>query len=363
MMRDWLDSVNGEPLPWLLERDVQNPGVRYFALRDLLDQPADDPAVIEAQQAVMSTGPVPAIVAAQEKEGYWVKPGAGYNPKYRSTVWSVIMLAQLGADGEDPRVRKAGDYILDHGLAANGAFSATGRPSGAVHCLGGNLCAALLDLGWLGDERLQRALEWEARAVTGEGMGPVTERGSSLHFYRSGTCGPGFCCAANNGQPCAWGAVKVMLAFSKLPAEARTPLIQAAMQVGTDFLLSRDPAAADYPMGYSTKPSRSWFKFGFPSFYVTDVLQNLEALVSLGYGADQRLQNAIELVLGKQDRLGRWKMEYSYNGKTWVDIEQKGQPSKWVTLRALRVLKKCGQVDMAHQEFAQTTRGGSPGVV
>jgi hypothetical protein len=105
------------------------------------------------------------------------------------------------------------------------------------------------------------------------------------------------------------------------------------------FLLSHDPALADYPMGYSTKPNRSWFKFGFPIGYITDVLQNLETLTQLGYGSDPRLESALELTVNKADRQGRWKLEYSYNGKTWVDIEEKGAPSKWVTLRALRVLK------------------------
>jgi len=339
-MRNWMTPVNGEPLPWLLEHDSQNPGVRYFALRDLLDRPVDDQEVVAARRALMSTGPVPAILAAQDPEGYWVEPGAGYRPKYRSTVWSVIMLAQLGADGNDPQVRKAGDYLLDHAAASSGAFSVDGTPSLALHCLTGNVITALLDLGWLGDERLSRAMEWEARAITGEGLAPATERDAPLRFYRSGTCGPGFCCSANNRKPCAWGAVKATLALSRLPDEARTPLIRKAIQVSVEFLLGCDPAVADYPTRENTKPSRSWFRFGFPVFYVTDVLQNLEALTALGYGVDPRLGNAIALVLSKQDHLGRWKMEYSYNGKTWLDIEEKGQPSKWVTLRALRVLKR-----------------------
>jgi len=339
-MPNWMTPVNGEPLPWLLEHDSQNPGVRYFALRDLLDRPVDDQEVVAARRALMSTGPVPAILAAQDPEGYWVEPGAGYRPKYRSTVWSVIMLAQLGADGNDPQVRKASDYLLDHAAASSGAFSIDGAPSLALHCLTGNVITALLDLGWLGDERLSRAMEWEARAITGEGLAPATERDAPLRFYRSGTCGPGFCCSANNRKPCAWGAVKATLALSRLPDEARTPLIRKAIQVGVEFLLGCDPAVADYPTRENTKPSRSWFRFGFPVFYVTDVLQNLEALTALGYGVDPRLGNAIALVLSKQDHLGRWKMEYSYNGKTWVDIEEKGKPSKWVTLRALRVLKR-----------------------
>jgi hypothetical protein len=105
-------------------------------------------------------------------------------------------------------------------------------------------------------------------------------------------------------------------------------------------LLGHDPATADYPMGYATKPNRSWFKFGYPIGYITDVLQNLEVLAALGYGPDPRLAHALELLLSKQDRQGRWPLEYTYNGKTWVDVEAKDKPSKWVTLRALRVLKQ-----------------------
>ena len=339
-MHDWMAPVNGEPLPWLLEHDAHNPGVRYFALQELLGHPADDPQVLEARAAVMSSGPVQAILAAQHPDGYWVKPGPGYRPKYRSTVWSLILVAQLGADGSDPRVRKAGNYLLENAIASSGAFSINRTPSMAIPCLNGNLIAALLDLGWLKDERLKRAVEWEARAITGEGVAPATDRNAALHYYRSGTCGPGFCCSANNRKPCAWGAVKAMLAFSKLSEQARTPLVRDAIQVGVDFLLGKDPASADYPTPQDTKPSRSWFQFAFPVFYVTDVLQNLEALTALGHAADPRLRRAVEWVLDKQDELGRWKLEYSYRGKTWVDIEQKGKPSKWVTLRALRVLKK-----------------------
>ncbi len=93
-------------------------------------------------------------------------------------------------------------------------------------------------------------------------------------------------------------------------------------------------------LGYRSKPNRSWFKFGCPIAYVADVLQVLEVVTALGHGADQRLEPALKLLLGKQDAQGRWKMEYTYNGKTWVDVEEKGLPSKWVTYRALNVLTK-----------------------
>jgi hypothetical protein len=336
-----------EVLDWLLEEDTENPGVRYFALTDLLDRPAGDGEVMAARQAVMERGPIPAILAAQNPEGWWEKPGPGYNPKYRSTVWSMIYLAQLGASPADPRVCAGGDYLLDHAIAPNGAFSASGTPAGNIHCLAGNLAAALLDLGFGGDERLQRALDTMARYVTGEGIAPAGEKDAPLFYLKSGTCGPGFRCSANDKLPCAWGAVKVLRALARVPKAERSLAVQSALATTVDFLFSADPATAGYPAGYaelraSDKPSRSWFQFGFPVFYVTDVLQTAEVLTEAGYGDDARLDNTYDLILGKRDSQGRWKLEYSYKGKTWADVEQKGKPSKWVTLRALRVLKRAG---------------------
>jgi len=338
-----LKELNGDPLPWLLEKDVENPGVRYFAFTELLGKDALSPEAKAAHAAVMQTGHVPRFLAAQKPDGFWVTPGPGYAPKYTGTVWSLIFLAQLGADGEHPEIRKACAYVLDHSRAPSSRFSATGTNSGAIHCLEGNLVAALIDYGWLGDERLEEAIEWLARSITGQGMAPSNDREAAVRYLRSGNSGPGFECAANNLLPCAWGAVKAMLALSRIPAVSRSPQVRSAIEVGADFLLGTDPAAADYPMGYSEKPSGSWFKFGFPVGYITDVLQTLEVLTALGYGTDSRLSNALELMLSKQDAQGRWRLEYSnYAGKSWSDIEEKGQLSKWVTLRALRVLHRVG---------------------
>ena len=331
-----------EILDWLLEEDPQNPGVRTFALTDLLDRPQDDPEVVAARRAVMEQGPVPAILAAQDEAGFWEKPGEGYLPKYRSTVWSIIYLAQLGADPLDQRVRAGGEYLLEHGRAKTGVFSLTGTPAGNVHCLAGNLGASLQDLGFGADSRLQEALELMARFVTGEGIAPQGTRGAELVYLKSAACGPGFCCSANNGLDCAWGAVKVLRALARVPVAERTEVIQAALDAAVKFLFSVDPATAAYPAGYSDKPSQSWFRFGFPLFYVTDVLQTAEALTEAGYGGDPRLDATYDYIQSKRDKAGRWKLEYHYTGKTWADVEEKGKPSKWVTLRALRVLKGGG---------------------
>lgn len=331
--------LNGDPMPWLLESDSVNPGVRYFALTKLLDKSENDPEVISARQALMNSGPVPTIFDAQDAEGFWVEPGPGYYPKYRGTVWQIIFLAQLGTDGQDKQVSNGCEYILNHTRSSNGGFSMNARPTGMIQCLQGNLAAALIDLGWFGDDRLAEALDWLARSITGHNIAPAGDKKAPVRYYRSGNSAPGFACSANNHLPCAWGAVKAILALSKVPESERTSEIQSAIEQGLDFLLSHDPALADYPMGYSLKPNLSWFRFGYPIAYVTDVLQNLEVLTALGQGGDQRLIPAINLLVNKQNSDGRWKMEYTYNRKTWVDVEIKGQPSKWVTLRALHVLK------------------------
>ena len=323
-------------LNWLLEK--QNPGVRYLAMRDLLELPEDDPELMLARATAHQEGPIAAVLDAMDPEGFWVKPGPGYNPKYRSTVWAIILLAQLGAHiTQDGRIATGCSYLLDHTLTEFGQFSTSGTPGGTVDCLQGNLCAALLDLG-LEDERLDLAFDWMARSVTGEGVAPLGDKDNPVRYY-AGKCGPDFTCGANNKLACAWGAVKVMLALGKLPAQKRTPQIEGAIAHGIEFLVSGDPADAPYPNGWVCRSSRNWWKFGFPVFYVTDLLQNIEALVSLGLGKDPRLSHSLELIRGKRGPEGRWLMEYDYTGKTWVDFGPKGQPNKWVTLRVMKVLK------------------------
>ena len=338
-MDSWRAGLASDPLPWLLEPDPANPGVRYLALRDLVGLPPDVGEVVAARRQVMRTGPVPAILDAQAPEGYWVKPGPGYAPKYRGTIWSVMFLAQLGADGRDERVRRAAEYVFEHTQAENGAFACNGRVSTSIHCLWGNLTWALLELGYAEDERLARAIDGLARSITGE----------EYDWYRrGGVQGPGFRCSANYDLPCAWGAVRALWALGRVPVDERTPAVGSAIEASARFLLSYDLARADYP--HKERVSSRWFQLGYPMGYVTDVLLNLQALVQVGYGNDPRLRSAVDVVLSKVDGQGRWSLEHHYNGKMWVDVEARGTPSKWVTLRALRVLKRVAWLPSAHKQ-------------
>ncbi|HAX71305.1 MAG TPA: hypothetical protein PK152_04155 [Anaerolineales bacterium] len=334
----WQDQLRGDSLNWLLERDT--PGVRYLALRDLMGLGNDDVELRAARRKAHKEGPIAKVLARMQEEGYWAKPGTGYGPKYKSTVWALILLAQLGAHiREDKRIKTACNYLLDHALTEGGQFSAmtNASPSGTIDCLQGNLLWSLMELG-CDDPRLTSAYEWMARSTTGEGVSPMKDKHASVRYYAY-KCGPNFACGANNKLPCAWGGCKVLLAFGKLPVKQRTPLIKRAIQQGVDFFFTVDPVTANYPNGMAANPSGNWWKFGFPVFYVTDILQIAEALAGLGLAKDKRLANTMRFIREKQNEQGRWLMEYNYTGKTWQSYGKPKTPNKWVTLRALRVLR------------------------
>ena len=325
-MPNYLDRLNADPLPWLLEEDDEQSGVRYYAQRWLLGLDADAPEVRSAQAAVMRSGPVPKILDAQRSEGWW-EPESKLFSKYTSTGWQLIFLAGLGADPDDERVQRAAARVLDQGPAPSGGLSYSGSQSGVIHCANGDLVRALIEFGCLDDARTRAALEWCCDAILGAG---------DPQYRASGTSGPGFGCGVNGKLPCAWGAVKELRARASVPPRRRTKRMRAALDAGVEFLLGHDLASADFPT--DTSISSRWFKFGFPASYSADILELLLALTEAGRVRDARAAPGIELLLSKQDEAGRWSLETTLNGGMIADVEVKGRPSKWVTLRALRVL-------------------------
>ena len=334
----WQNQLRGDSVSWLLEPDL--PGVRYLALRDLVGLSEEDAELKSARKKAHKEGPIAHILSKMNEDGYWQRPGTGYGPKYKSTVWALILLAQLGASVKDDKhIKQACRYYLDHALNPGGQISAmtNNSPSGTVDCLQGNMLWSLMELGY-SDPRMDSAYEWMARTVTGEGVAPMKEKQAPVRYF-AGKCGPTFACGANNKLSCAWGGVKVLLALSRLPVEKRSELIERAIRQGVNFFFSVDPSTAKYPNGWAAKPSGNWWKFGFPVFYVTDILQIAEALVALGFSQDPRLVNTLELIRSKQDEQGRWQLEYNYDGKTWMRFGKMKEPNEWVTLRALKVLE------------------------
>jgi hypothetical protein len=336
----WRNLLRSDSLPWLLKSG--NPGVRYLAMRDLLDLAPDDKKLEIARKSAHREGSIAVVLSHMEEEGYWVRPGPGYTAKYKSTVWALILLAQLGASvREDKRIERACNHLLDH-MCEGGQFTTTtsGAPSGTMDCLQGNLLWSLMEMGYY-DPRMDKAYEWMARTVAGDGIAPMEDRDAPVRYYAYKR-GPNFACGVNGNLPCAWGGVKVMLALSKVPDKRRSPLIKKAIHRGVGFIFGIDPVTAKYPTRDGSKPNRAWWKFGFPVFYVTDLLQLAEVMVNLGYGEDKRLRSTLEMIREKQNERGQWLMEYDYTGRTWLNFGKKKLPNEWVTLRALKVLKMAG---------------------
>jgi len=152
-MSDWRSFLKADPTEWLLEKD--NPSVRYFILTEILNKPENDPKVKEAKDVIMKIGGVPKILAEQNDEGYWETPKRFYTAKYKGTVWQLIILAELGADGKNERIRKACEFIFENsqdressGFSDTSARTGGGRHSGVMPCLTGNMVWSLIRFGY-----------------------------------------------------------------------------------------------------------------------------------------------------------------------------------------------------------------------
>jgi hypothetical protein len=158
--------IDERTIEWLLEKE--NPSVRYFTLTKLLKKSENDKEVPEAKNEIMKTGIVPAILDKQNEAGYWGEPLKFYHNKYKGTVWQLIILAEMGADANNPQIKKACEFILDnsqdtesYGFSVHRSLKGEGgRHNEVIPCLTGNMLWSLIKLGYLDDERIQKGIEW-----------------------------------------------------------------------------------------------------------------------------------------------------------------------------------------------------------
>jgi hypothetical protein len=332
VVSDWKSVLKADPTDWLLEKD--NPSVQYFTLTQILDKPQDSSEVQEAKRDIMVAGVVPKILAKQNAGGYWEEPEKFYTAKYKGTVWQLIILAELGADGQDERVKKACEFILETSQERkSGGFSAWlsvkvggGRYSGVLPCLTGNMVWSLIRLGYLGDPRVKRGVDWIVkyqRFDDGEAYPP------KIWPYEKAT-------SCFGKHSCHMGVAKALKALAEIPAAERSNGVVDTLGRGVEYMLKHHIYKRSHNLSKVSKPG--WLRLGFPLMYQTDVLELLGILTSLGC-KDDRLQEAVDLVLSKQDEKGMWTLENTFNGRFQTSIEQKGDRSKWVTLNALKALK------------------------
>jgi hypothetical protein len=332
-MKDWKSVLKADSTGWLLETD--NPSVRYFALTDILEKSEKESEVKGAKRDIMEAGVVPRILAKQRKEGYWEAPERFYTAKYKGTVWQLMILAELGADGSDERIKKAGEFILQNSQSPeDGAFSIWrstrtrgGRSSGVIPCLTGNMVWSLIRFGYLEDPRVKRGIDWIAAYQRFDDG--VEKKLKDWPYERWEACW--------GRHSCHMGVVKALKALTEIPDEKRSRKVKNTIEEGVEYLFKHHIYKRSHDLQRISKPKG--LRFGFPLMYQTDILEILGILTSLGY-RDKRLQEAVDLVASKQDEQGRWVLESTFNGRFQTNIEQKGKPSKWITLRALRVLKK-----------------------
>jgi len=138
---------------------------------------------------------------------------------------------------------------------------------------------------------------------------------------------------------CHMGVAKSLKGLAAIPAELRTKAIEHKIEELLEYFLAHHIYKKSHDLDQVARPG--WLKLGFPLMYQTDILELLGIFSDLGR-RDARLEEAVAIVQGKQGPDGKWKLENSFNGKMLVTIEKKGQPSKWITYKALKVLKALG---------------------
>jgi hypothetical protein len=333
-METWRSYLHADPMDWLLE--PTNPSVRYITLRDVLGKPETHPEVIQTKQKIMQTGVVPTILEKQKAKGYWEAPERFYTAKYKGTVWQLIILAEHFANEADSRIRNACEFILANsqdtesgGFAYNrSATKGGGRHSEVIPCLTGNIVFSLIRLGYLNDPRIQKGIEWITNYQRFDDRIATVPTGWPYDRLKTG-------CFSRHS--CHMGAAKALKALAEIPEKKRKNAVKKTIEKGAEYFLIHHVFRSSHHLYKIPKPG--WLRYGFPLMYQTDALEILGFLTKLGYH-DERMQEAIDILISKQNTQGRWPLENTFNGRYQVNIEKKDEQSKWITLRAVQVLKK-----------------------
>jgi len=194
-------------------------------------------------------------------------------------------------------------------------------------CLTGNMAAAFIRIGYGNDPRVRKALEWLVKIQNKDG----------------GWLCPYWQAHVKDTHGCFYGTICPLEAFSEAPREILTKEMSHAVERGAEFFLVHRLFKADHH-NYKVI-NQSWLKLGFPWFYGYNFLRGLDVLTKLGYVEDERLSDAVQLLLQKRRQDGKWVLESAPIGRMQANIEVVGKPSKWITLIALRVLKRLHKSD------------------
>jgi len=306
---------HGDPLPrsndpvvdWLLDAD---PSIRWQVMRDLTDTPAE--TVVAERSRVASEGWGPRLLDQQRPDGHW---GDGVTtPLWWSNLYTLLFLRDLGLDPMSARARTAIDLVRSNVTWGPGFGDSPFFEGEVEPCINGNVVAT--------------------GAYFGVDMAPLVDRllGEQLPDG-------GWNCEAENGATVSSFATTINVLEGLLEherASGPSPAVEEARRRGDEYLLERRLFRRK-STGEVVDPS--WLRFSFPHWYFYDVLRALEYLRDAGVEPDERVRAAVAIVEGNRAADGRWPLQNVHEGESHIEMEAgEGTPSRWNTLRALRVL-------------------------
>ncbi len=344
----------GKTIKWL--RAQENPGISYWTLREFQAASENDPEARSYRDNIASYGPVKTLLDEQHSEGYWGEPEDCYWPKWRATVWPLILLAELGLPGDHPKIRKACEYFLktldDQDRSWPPRQYPEGDPTGYrlmwEPCVSGNMARTLVEFGYSDDPRVREMFDWLVKYQLPDGGWncDIGEWGREV-------CHSSFC-----------STVEPLWAFSSLESDKWPKGGREAVARACEFLLMHRLYKSDHT---GKVIDEEWTRLHFPLFYFYDILHGLRVLTSLGFGQDERTGDALWLLSGKRLPDGTWPLEASFVNMprfnflkdlvtgVWSEarkpgtaivpaiygtLGEVGRANPWTTLNALRVLKR-----------------------
>jgi hypothetical protein len=310
-----MTQTSESAIDWLLDGD---PSIRWQALRDVVG--AADGAVQRERRKIARDGWGARLLAEQDPEGTWAggrsSDGGLYHPKWTSTTYTMLLLRDFGLAPTNRQARRACALLLDEGLQRDGGINYGWSPSET--CVTG-MVLSILSYFQVDDDRLNTLVDHLLRQQMPDGGWNCRRRFGATHASVHTTI-----------------SVLEGLRLYELQRRRNVRAVRAAQARGREFLLVHR-LLRSHRTGEIIKPI--FLKFSFPPRWHYDILRALDYFQAAGAPRDERLGEAIDIVRSTQRADDRWPLDNSYKGKTWFQLERVGAPSRWNTLRALRVLK------------------------
>lgn len=293
---------------WMMDCD---PSLRWQVMDGLLGASVSSVSVERSRIATEGWGK--ALLERQDPDGGWA--GALYSPKWTSTTYTLLLLERLGLPGDNPQARAAGELLWRSGRFFDGGLTLAKSIQEPETCITGMFIKLAAAFG-VQDQRIEPTVDW----LVGQ---QLDDGGWNCESIRSG---------ATHGSVHTTITVLEALA-SHREAGGRRP-VDGAMARGIEFFLVHR-LYRSHRTGELMNPA--FTRFPFPPQWHFDIVRGLEFFRSIDFERDQRLGDAIEVVRKGQRRDGTWRKHRPYPGRYWFQLEPQG-PSRWSTLRALRVL-------------------------